>query len=355
MVTCREIVVELSRLLTTCLAWVYGIPLALMLVLRIVLGDKPWMMALLNNFAIYCFLPLLLIGILALVTRSRWGLIGVTPLIIIGLIWLGPSYFTKNPPPAEGETMRVVTFNFYRDNRRQREAEDWINGQNADLIFLQEFPIYTTRALLHRLNQNYPYIRVDWRQENDWGNVFLSRYPIIEGGRITPADSPSVYTQQRYLIDFDGQQIAAYNVDATPPFGGRGRFALPFLDSNLSAYVTGYDDTVRNDQLRVVLDYVDNETIPFVLAGDFNTGDQSVFYEELSTHMRDAFRDAAGGFGGTWPDSAVSDLVPGFVPPLLRMDYIWYSDDFRAVQSWRGPRLGSDHLPLYAELAFEAS
>ncbi len=352
MVTCREIIVELSRLLTTCLSWVYALVLALFLLLRLALGDGPWALALLNNFAVYCFLPLLVILVLALITGSKWGLLAAAPLALIGLVWLGPSYFTKNPPPAENETIRIVTFNFYRDNRRQAEAESWITGQGADLIFLQEFPVYTTRALMYRLNESYPYVRLDWRQENDWGNIVFSRYPILEAERVTPPDSPSVYTQQRYLIDLNGTQVAIYNVDATPPFSGRGRFSLPFFPSNLGAYVTGYDDTIRNDQLRVVLEHVRQETLPFILAGDFNTGDQSVFYHELAAHMRDAFREAAGGFGGTWPDTAVNNLVPAFLPPLLRMDYIWYSDDFRAVASWRGPRLGSDHLPLYAELTF---
>jgi endonuclease/exonuclease/phosphatase (EEP) superfamily protein YafD len=41
-----------------------------------------------------------------------------------------------------------------------------------------------------------------------------------------------------------------------------------------------------------------------------------------------------------------------FIPPLVRIDYIWHSAGLRALQAWQGPAIGSDHLPLQALLEF---
>jgi vancomycin resistance protein VanJ len=42
-----------------------------------------------------------------------------------------------------------------------------------------------------------------------------------------------------------------------------------------------------------------------------------------------------------------------FLVPLVRIDYVWYTDDFRATRAWVGPDAGSDHLPVLAELVWE--
>jgi endonuclease/exonuclease/phosphatase (EEP) superfamily protein YafD len=35
-----------------------------------------------------------------------------------------------------------------------------------------------------------------------------------------------------------------------------------------------------------------------------------------------------------------------------RIDYIWYTGDFRAARAWVGPDAGSDHLPVLAKLVW---
>jgi hypothetical protein len=88
---------------------------------------------------------------------------------------------------------------------------------------------------------------------------------------------------------------------------------------------------------------------PFIVAGDFNICEHSVIYGELAARMADSFREAGTGFGTSWP-LPVAKEIPVFVPPLVRIDYIWHSKHFRAIDASQGPRLGSDHLPLFATL-----
>jgi endonuclease/exonuclease/phosphatase (EEP) superfamily protein YafD len=111
----------------------------------------------------------------------------------------------------------------------------------------------------------------------------------------------------------------------------------------------GYDTEMRNRQIARLLEILEAETYPFIVAGDFNTSDQAVIYGELAGYMRDSFREAGWGLGGSWPVSQSRGL-PAFIPPLVRIDYIWHSDHFRAVEALQGPPRGSDHLPLLVTL-----
>ena len=71
--------------------------------------------------------------------------------------------------------------------------------------------------------------------------------------------------------------------------------------------------------------------------------------EQLAAHGRDSFRKAGRSFGASWP-LRVNGEFPAFIPPLLRVDYIWHSDGFQTVTAQQGPPLGSDHLALMATL-----
>lgn len=96
---------------------------------------------------------------------------------------------------------------------------------------------------------------------------------------------------------------------------------------------------------------------PAVLLTDFNrTGWQAAYRQLRASGLIDAFGTAGRGLGFTLP-TRLSHLayrghplgeVP--LPPLLRVDYVWHTAHFRAVDSWIGANAGSDHLPVLAEL-----
>ena len=61
------------------------------------------------------------------------------------------------------------------------------------------------------------------------------------------------------------------------------------------------------------------------------------------------YRDAGIGLGTTWPVLR-SGWLGRLLPPLMRLDYIWHSAHFQVTDAQVGPALGSDHLPLIADL-----
>ncbi len=158
-------------------------------------------------------------------------------------------------------------------------------------------------------------------------------------------------TQQRVTLAVGEQTIVLYNVHFLMPVGETPHLSLP-VDNPFVNLAVRYDDTARNGQIERLLEHLENEALPYLVAGDFNMSDQTAMYGELARTMGDSFREAGSGYGGSWPVSAMEEFtsLPDFVPALFRIDYIWHSRRFRALETWQGPELGSDHLPLAAML-----
>ena len=68
----------------------------------------------------------------------------------------------------------------------------------------------------------------------------------------------------------------------------------------------------------------------------------------------DAFREVGEGLGPTFPNINFGGAFWAYIPPLFRIDYIFYRQPFRAVEAsvWH-THGGSDHYPVLATLALE--
>ncbi|MGB1289023.1 MAG: hypothetical protein ACPG7F_20990, partial [Aggregatilineales bacterium] len=72
-----------ARLLAL-LATLYLLALMIYLILRVVAGDSQWWLSLLHNFAMFYFLPVIIIAILMLMIRARRLLAWSVVLLLIG-------------------------------------------------------------------------------------------------------------------------------------------------------------------------------------------------------------------------------------------------------------------------------
>ena len=89
---------------------------------------------------------------------------------------------------------------------------------------------------------------------------------------------------------------------------------------------------------------------PVILGGDFNTSDQSQTYRLVSQYLKDAHWESGRGFGFTYPTSSYRFKKKYFVPPLIRLDHIFYSSQFIPINARTlNESGGSDHLPVVAE------
>jgi vancomycin resistance protein VanJ len=334
---------------------VYVLGLTGYILLNLLAGDRFWWLAFLNNFAPWYFAPLLVIAPLMLLYRLRRLLNLNLTLALVGVLWFGPCFLPRFPAPAAGPTLRVLTFNTSGGNQQRDRVEAWLRQMNADVVLLQEIPESYVGGGLAALKDIYPYQFTQATSLHWWGNVTLSRFPFIETDRPDMEDT-EMPVRQRVVIDYQGQPVAIYNVHLVMPTRGTPRlqslakrFENPFLTMALK-----YDPTRRDGEVADLLAVLDKETHPYLVAGDFNMSDQTQIYRTLAARMGDSFHEAGWGFGWSWPVASEAGL-PAFAPPLIRIDYIWHSAQWRTVTAAQGSQLGSDHLPLYATLELQGN
>lgn len=329
----------------------YFLTLMIYLILRYTLGDSLWWLSLANTFAHFLFLPLLILLPLALIARSRRALVTLLPVLLLAVIWFVPYHIPRQTVLAAGETtLTVATANLWARDAAFDTIERLMG--EADVLALQEITQSYVDDRLPALLETTAYHRSPFDQSHRGHNLTLSRYPIVEASHLA-LGHPEYTWALRTVIDVEGQPVAVYNVHFMLPMhvgdGLRGRLASG-QGPLFARLVLGFDDRIRNEQIANLLAHLQTEPYPYVVAGDFNMSDQSMTYQRVAATMTDAYRAAGAGFHGSWPVAVVRGL-PAFVPPLLRIDYIWHSDGLHTLDAHTGDATGSDHLPVLATLA----
>jgi endonuclease/exonuclease/phosphatase family metal-dependent hydrolase len=337
----------------------YMLALIAHLILRLVVtSGQAWWVALTNNFTPFYFFPLLITIPLALLARLNRRLI-LLPLLIlsvIGLAWIVPRYIPDNwlaPPPAHaaGTYLEVVTFNMRGRSKNFYPGAEitWLDTHDElDIAFIQEIPRNYYDAA-ETLSDQFPYQINHSAETRLRGQSTLTHFTILETEDFTLVDDEP--PQQRHVLEIDGRKIAVYNIHLLLPVTDAPHLPVTIDQNSTIGLWLRYDESQRNQQIRNLIDRLDAEELPYIVAGDFNTSDNAIIYRELAAHMTDAFRAGGVGLGASWPIAETISL-PDFVPPIMRIDYIWHSDHFRAVRSWQGERVSEygDHLPLFATL-----
>ncbi len=357
----------------------YALLLALFTLLRLLRISGVPLIDLANTFAPYLYMPLVLSFPLAIiVTRGssehldkarkrlaqparkrehnhnhahppRWSVLLQIGLLAIGLYWFAlPSMYRPLDPPA-GETFRVVSFNVQGSNAELERATEWLLQAAPDVIVLQE----TAEGYDPRLA---PLYEVYAHEDHIEGSVrVFSRFAIMQRDVLTieaPGDGKSGREALRLLLNLDGRPLAVYALHFSLPLRPRPPLN-PAADIGPEALLR-YDESRRNAQIRRFLTILDQETAPYIVAGDFNMSDASLIYDEFAGRMHDGWRGAGNGAGRTWPVAEAIGL-PRVIQPFLRIDYIWHSAALRATAAEVGEAIGSDHLPLSLSLEWRVN
>ncbi len=336
------------RWLISLVTGAYALGLLIFLVLRLIWGDSLWWLALFGNFTPVYFAALLVLLPLALLFRARRGVLLMLPLALIGAVWFGRLYLPKATVETSDATLKVISFNVWGDNPDLTPIEDWLRDQAADVVVTIELPPVWKDGI-PALRDVYPEQITGNSKLLYWGGTLLTRYPVVSSEVLELGDG--VMRQQRVVIDVDGQQIAIYAIHLLLPIGYESHIGLG--GGFYPAVASRYDDSARNAQIHALIARLRDEPLPYIVAGDFNMSDQSVIYNDLAAALGDSFREAGTGLGTSWPMLRATFGLPTSIPPVMRIDYIWHSADFRAVTAAVGPFLGSDHLPMLAALALE--
>ena len=80
--------------------------------------------------------------------------------------------------------------------------------------------------------------------------------------------------------------------------------------------------------------------------------DMTEDYSRVARSYADTYREVGWGLGLTFPAKDIHFFVFDVPIRIARLDYVFHSEQFRAISARVWPTSGgSDHRPLYAELA----
>jgi len=99
---------------------------------------------------------------------------------------------------------------------------------------------------------------------------------------------------------------------------------------------------LREREAEAVRAWIGRTTLPgpSIVAGDFNTPEESQIFANAWAGLANAFSYAGWGFGYTKRTRLIG----------ARIDHVLMTDELRAATCRIGPDIGSDHLPLIADL-----
>ena len=286
-------------------------------------------------------------GVLAIILLIRkrriWAIAGLlATLWNVALVWPSISANLKtvyDEVPAKARALKVISFNLSFDNPDPAQAAEFLAKSGADVIGLAEVTP-EAKAALAKLKTIYPY-SVDCIGQDRFCELMLLskrplRYPFAGkiGAKLTYVASADIDWQGNAIsiamthivlpsVKPDWAPIAAWIPpdDPSPLLDG-----TPLLwQSMQTAVVAAYARTLGQDK---------------IVMGDFN----STPWSDVQVAFRNATAlENRGPLVLSWPAS---------LPPPLRVpiDPVFVGGGLVIRDLRAGPSLGSDHLPMIAEI-----
>ncbi|WP_372834057.1 endonuclease/exonuclease/phosphatase family protein [Pontibacterium sp.] len=294
------------------LIWIANGLLLLWGVSRYVLSDDVFFIRYGNYFAPFLALIALgLIGFNLYIKSYIWAV--CTAIIYLPLFLLFGGSWGSAEAVVKKSDISVLSYSVRGNNRDIESIAGVIERNTADIIFLQE--VHQLGELAALTSGIYGGSKVHscmWK-----GFVLLSRYPVTEKSK------------PLCVIHHPDGDIHSYNV-------------------HLDKALIKLDGQKRN--LDRVLQELSKLSGPKLVVGDFNATELTSSYKRMSEQFGNAHQEVGSGLGFTFPTS-VRRFYPGFA--VIRIDHIFYSDEFSAVSSAVIDDYGkADHYPIRASLRY---
>ena len=321
--------------IVSMLCLLYGGLTAGYVLARLIIGERWSLVELANSLMPNPLLPLFIaVPILLVLRRWRWSLI-YTPALILFTVQYGPLLLPNvSDAPISVPHLRVLTYNLGSVVEDVEHTADVIRAADAHIVALQELLSPVALRLQRELADLYPYRALHPTDNYARGVGLLSKYPILDDVYL---DQIILGGQQTRIALAADTTITVLNVHPVAP----------------AARLFGLESALRSQEISYALDRAAQVTDPLLLVGDFNTTDQTDEYARIAARYRDAFRVSGTGFGATFPNFTRFAYRLRWLPPIIRIDYVFYDANWQAISAYTlGDHGGSDHYPVLAELAF---
>lgn len=287
---------------------------------------------------------LLLVPLAVMVPLSpafhRRLLLAVLPALVF-LTWKFAGFcFPMWPANSTGIPLSILTCNIQSGNLISARLASLIAESRADIVALQECP--------QNLKLDLP---TGWHVVREGEFAVASRFPLQRGAVFSALHPPHKWPRTSMLqctVKMPIGDLTFCTVHLPSP-----RYGLQhILDRRTIISLTRKDLLVQETEhrrrvAREVAQTVAKLPAPVIIAGDFNMPSESTIFRESWSEYVDAFSARGIGFGST-----VRAHIAG-IQLAARVDHILLGKGVVARSCKVGQEVGSDHLPVIAEIGLQ--
>jgi endonuclease/exonuclease/phosphatase (EEP) superfamily protein YafD len=315
------------------LSWLYLV-VAVLSWATVYFGDDQWW---LGTMVLFGPRWLLLLPLAVLVPLAAWqDRRLLVPLLLGALIVLGPfmglQLHRELAAPDNQPRLRVLTCNIDGKHANVKLLHALIAETDADIVALQEFAGDLKNV-----------VPPSWHLLRKEELVIFSRYPLrkLDAVRSHPNMLASVVRSTMGDITFCTVHLPSTRFGLTN-LVDRHTLVRPERNGLLLQQTSERRQAAEEAQQAIAA-----LKLPVIVAGDFNTLVESPIYREFWHGYRNAF--STRGFGYGWTERA---RIQG-IRNVVRIDHVLMSNDLKALSCRVGSDIGSDHLPVIAEIVYD--
>lgn len=292
-------------------------------------GSLWWVFELLEHFRPQYCLILIVAIVVGGISRQSWCFAWCLPLAF-NLVLILPLFFTSgqgNLSPTN--TLRLVHVNLDHDNPDTTSAIQYLKSQDADLILLQEVTSKWLSAIKSDLTQYQVVKSLPLENSQGWAMLLpvkTSQPFEIVATQIVKLPSYSNRPLLEIIIGWRNREVAILSLSVARP--GESNFQAVEFNAAAEWSIEQQQQNKRD----------------VIIIGDFNStpwsGRFRKFIHDSNLH------NSQRGFGlqPTWKAGLPSVL-------MVAIDHCLHSQSIKTINRTPGSNIGSDHLPLFVELA----
>jgi endonuclease/exonuclease/phosphatase (EEP) superfamily protein YafD len=231
---------------------------------------------------------------------------------------LWPRPVAPDAAADDAARLRLISANLLYKSRNFERSLHKIAASGADIVVLCEVT-QQMRERLRSLDTRYPHALDTCAPDTLYGLAILSRFPLTLRSKGAGEDALPRHLAADF--EFAGSTIALVAIHPTNPLRLSRAHRIPGEFEAVAALCRAAPEDL-------------------ILTGDCNAAGWSRYLQDLE---RDAKLSNDRRLRPSWPI---------WLPPPVRLplDHIWVRGSISLQQAELGPRLGSDHLPLIAEI-----
>ena len=329
---------RLGSKFATFLCWVYAVGAFCILALMRYAGERWWPATiLLFSPRWFWALPFPLVALLALLRpRGRTLPLAIaSAVVLLGIMGLEIPWRRALPEPTGHQKLRIVTCNLHNWHSNFDILSAFINQANPDIILFQDYTREREPLMVKR--------GVWYRRPCD-GMYIASRFPIGNVENLIPRDQATKAYEsvglplgkaQCFSVDLPGGRIHLVNLHLAS-----AHYPLEWVrdGSDIGPELLDINSWRRGVESAAISKRIQEIGGPFIVAGDFNTPDDSIIFRKSWWRLRDAFTEDGFGFGATYARHHT----------WLRIDHLLSNEDWHCTDFQIGTDVGSGHRPILA-------